>query len=158
MYEELFKAFSEEGTIEEIAKKYNTTVAVVSKFFRKHFTEEDRKARKIKNYHKSKLGSANPMSGKFGEQHPNFKGEVSDCKGYLLYLKPHWYTGRTNSKHVFFHNIVMCEALGITEIPKGWAVHHIDGNRLNNDISNLALLRNSAHTRLHYIQRKVNVQ
>ena len=35
------------------------------------------------------------------------------------------------------------------KIPKGYAVHHIDEDRANNDISNLDLLLRSEHTSLH---------
>lgn len=34
-------------------------------------------------------------------------------------------------------------------IPEGYDVHHVDGNRANNDISNLQLLKSSDHKRLH---------
>lgn len=34
-------------------------------------------------------------------------------------------------------------------IPKGYEVHHIDGNKANNDISNLALLSKKEHALLH---------
>ena len=34
-------------------------------------------------------------------------------------------------------------------------IHHIDGNRLNNDISNLELLTKSEHTKLHHIQGEI---
>lgn len=34
-------------------------------------------------------------------------------------------------------------------IPKGYHVHHKDGNRANNDISNLELLRGIEHEKLH---------
>ena len=35
------------------------------------------------------------------------------------------------------------------EIPKGYDVHHKDGNKLNNEISNLELLSRSEHMRHH---------
>ena len=35
------------------------------------------------------------------------------------------------------------------DIPKGHHIHHIDGNKSNNDISNLQLLSASEHTRMH---------
>lgn len=35
------------------------------------------------------------------------------------------------------------------EIPDGYDVHHIDGNRGNNDISNLQLLKSHDHKKLH---------
>lgn len=34
-------------------------------------------------------------------------------------------------------------------IPKGYDVHHVDGDRYNNDISNLQLLERSEHKKLH---------
>lgn len=101
---------------------------------------------------RSKFGTQNPMFGKTGEQHPNYKGIVDDGNGYYMVLKPEWYTGRKGSRHVFLHSVVMCEHLGITEIPKGFTVHHIDFDKHNNDISNLALVSLSAHTKLHQFQ------
>ena len=35
------------------------------------------------------------------------------------------------------------------EIPKGYDVHHVDGDKSNNDISNLQLLKSSDHKKLH---------
>lgn len=79
---------------------------------------------------------------------------VEDGNGYLMCLKPDWYTGRKNAKYVFLHTLVMCEALGLTELPKGFCVHHIDFNRYNNDISNLALMTVSAHSKLHSLMNR----
>lgn len=85
-----------------------------------------------------------------------YKGtDVVDGKGYVIIPKPEWYSGRKNSKYVYLHSVVMCESLGITEIPKGFCVHHIDGNKTNNDISNLCLLTIEAYSKLHQIQRKM---
>ena len=115
------------------------------------YTKEQRLARKSKNYARSKIGTLNPMTGKIGELHHGFKGVISDGMGYLMVLKPEWYTGRKGSTHVFHHSVIMCEALDLTEIPKGFCVHHIDLNPLNNDLSNLCLMSLSAHMRLHQI-------
>ncbi len=38
-------------------------------------------------------------------------------------------------------------------IPKGFCVHHLDGNKLNNDKNNLLLLDFKTHTKLHHIGR-----
>lgn len=35
------------------------------------------------------------------------------------------------------------------KIPKGYHIHHIDGNKANNDISNLQLLKGTEHWSLH---------
>ena len=49
----------------------------------------------------------------------------------------------------------MAEHLGLTEIPKGFVVHHIDGNKHNNDISNLALVTVSGHGKWHGILKNL---
>ena len=115
----------------------------------KTYPKEYRQKRKKANYRRSKLGDLNPMKGKFGDQHHGYVGIVSDNKGYLLVLRPDWYTGRKNSKHVFQHSVVVCEAMGLTEIPKGFCVHHCDHNPMNNDFDNLVLLSLEEHNALH---------
>lgn len=142
-----------ELTLEEIGKKLALTYAQVQHYVSTNYSNEYRKSRKSKSYRNSKLGIKNPMLGKTGHLHHNYIGEVSDGKGYIMCLKPDWYTGRRGCKHVFKHHIVMCELLGITEIPKGFNVHHIDHNPLNNNINNLALLTSEAHTRIHQLER-----
>ena len=136
-------------TQQEIADRLGIHWKRVFKYIKENYSEQYRRERKAKSYRNSKLGDKNPMKGKTGTDHHNYIGEVSDNKGYLMVLKPEWYTGRKRSKHVFSHHIVVCEALGLTEIPKGWVVHHCDENPYNNDFSNLVLLTMSDHTRLH---------
>lgn len=129
-----------------ISKEVKLDYLGVEYILRKHFSEEEINTREFKLKHKK------PMHGKQ-------KSEiVSDGNGYLITRKPDWYTGRARSDYIFYHSVVMCEALGITEIPKGFAVHHIDHNPLNNDISNLALLAMGAHSKLHAIETKMMKQ
>lgn len=113
--------------------------------------------RKRVNYRLSKTGPLNPMWGKTLEKHHKYKGDVSDGKGYLMRVKPSWYTGRKGSKHVFVHHIVMCDTLGLTEIPSGFCVHHIDHDPTNNNPNNLCLLSVPAHTRLHQLERATTI-
>mgnify|MGYP002801552608 FL=1 len=94
------------------------------------------------------------MYGKIGNNHSNYKGLVEDGHGYYMILKPDWYTGRKGCKHIFYHHYVMCQYLGITEIPDGFVVHHIDLNPKNNDINNLQLMTIQAHNQLHAKLRK----
>ncbi len=144
-------------TLEQIAETLEIGYKPVYNRFHAIFDKAERLERKSKSYARSKQGELNPMFGKCGEQHHSFVGDVSDNKGYLMVLKPTWYTGRRNSKHVFKHSVVMCEHLGITEIPAGYAVHHIDHNPLNNDISNLVMLTNGDHSRLHAAERATTI-
>lgn len=139
----------------QIAKELGISVTWLYKgFLYNMYDREYRKMRKQRSYQLSKQGDKNPMKCKFKEEHPRYKERVVDGHGYMMVLKPNWYTGRKGSNHVFEHSVVMCEALGITEIPEGFVVHHIDGNPLNNDISNLALMQMGAHSKLHQQLRK----
>ena len=40
-------------------------------------------------------------------------------------------------------------------VPKGYHIHHKDENKFNNEISNLQLLKNSEHNRLHALENKL---
>lgn len=147
-----------ELTIENIAKEIDWSFYETYQWICFNYSKEVRKERKRKCYSNSKQGQLNPMFGKKEADHHNYIGDVADGKGYLMRLKPHWYTGRKGCKHVFVHHIVICESLGLTEIPKGFCVHHIDGNKTNNELSNLALMTTVAHMRLHQLERATTIR
>ena len=54
-----------------------------------------------------------------------------------------------NNQRMSAHAREMCIALNIQKIPKGMIVHHIDENKRNNDIHNLAVMSITAHNRIH---------
>lgn len=54
-----------------------------------------------------------------------------------------------NNKRMSAHAREICIALNIPEVPKGFVVHHIDENKRNNNIDNLALMTITAHNRIH---------
>ena len=136
--------------IDDIVKETKLQNYIVQKVLDDHFSQEFQDARKSKIYRMSKLGDKNPMYGLRGEQTSNYiGGVVEDGKGYLMVKKPDWWTSRKKSDYVFQHHVVIAEALGINEIPRGFAVHHIDGNKKNNDLSNLALVQAGAHSKWH---------
>jgi hypothetical protein len=57
---------------------------------------------------------------------------------------------RINTKYFQEHRLIMEKHLGRKLLPfPQEVVHHIDGNRLNNDISNLQVMSGSEHTKLH---------
>lgn len=138
-----------ELTQQHIAAQLGIPWKQVFNYVKSNYSAAYRKTRKAKCYRNSKLGELNPMHGKVGDLHHYFVGEVSDNKGYLMQLKPDWYTGRKGSKHVFVHHVVVCQALGLQAIPRGWCVHHVDQNPLNNDFTNLVLCTMGDHSRLH---------
>lgn len=141
--------------MERIAQQFGVRVTRIVAISKANFTSEFLDLRKRSCYAVSKSGDKNPMWNIRPEDHPMYTGKpVEDGKGYLIVRKPDWYTGRKGSRYVFMHSLVMCEALGITEIPVGFVVHHVDGNTKHNDISNLALVSLSAHSRIHSLEEQ----
>lgn len=67
------------------------------------------------------------------------------------YIKNGYYVIKSNEygfRDCYLHRLIMADALGCG-IPSDYHVHHIDGDKLNNDISNLELLSRSEHKSLH---------
>lgn len=71
----------------------------------------------------------------------NYKYNYISSQGYLVDS-----TVRNNKKLI--HRQVMESYLG-RKLRSNEIVHHIDGNKLNNDISNLCILSRSEHAKLH---------
>lgn len=59
-----------------------------------------------------------------------------------------------SKKRKYIHRIIMENFIG-RELTINETVHHIDGNKLNNDIKNLEILTRSEHLRLHAIKNKL---
>lgn len=68
----------------------------------------------------------------------NCRGRIVSGEGYVLILKPD-HPRAYSGKYVPEHILVMEESLGRLLDPSIESVHHIDGDRQNNEISNLQL-------------------
>lgn len=75
------------------------------------------------------------------------KGVTLKASGYLEYT-------RGQHKGRLVHVVTMEERLGRRLLPDE-VVHHIDGDRSNNSIDNLAVMTRAAHTRLHRREDKL---
>lgn len=76
-------------------------------------------------------------------------------KGQFIYTTG---KGRYKRKEIDGHNVQYSRYVWekrFGKIPNGTIVHHIDKNKMNNNINNLALLAYSAHNLLHSKDRKV---
>jgi hypothetical protein len=57
----------------------------------------------------------------------------------------------TTRDRLMLHNYIYESKYGV--IPNGFEIHHIDFNKLNNEISNLQLVTPSEHTKIHSLAR-----
>jgi hypothetical protein len=104
---------------------------------------------------KAACGKPSPFKG---IARPEMRREKSPCWNGGRYIDVHGYvmilieSGPRNGsgwkKYRKEHIIVMESHLG-RKLRKGEIVHHIDGNRQNNDISNLSLLNHRKHRDAH---------
>jgi hypothetical protein len=76
---------------------------------------------------------------------PRAKVKVYDGSGWIT---SNGYRGiSVNGKHVYEHRYVMEQFLG-RKLPTGWDVHHRNGNKTDNRISNLEIVEHAEHTRI----------
>jgi hypothetical protein len=134
-------------TLAMIAKTVGkgTQPGFISYILTRYMPPAEYKALQKLRYSRSKMGSKNPMLGKKGDQNPRWKGLVEDGYGYLTCL--------VNGNRVFVHRHVMALSLGLKTLPEIWDVHHIDGNGMNNDLDNLALVTKVGHRTIHLLQK-----
>lgn len=133
-------------TAEVIAQSLGTTVHNVRWVLRSVMPRKEYKALARVRYSASKMGGKNPMLGKTLDAHPRWKGERPDGHGYLTIV--------CQGKRRFVHRVVMAQALGLPEIPKELDVHHIDGDKTNNALDNLAIVTRAGHEAIHFLQAR----
>lgn len=67
----------------------------------------------------------------------------------------YWVNNSTFHKEILLHREKYKQEFGLTEKQiKGYEVHHIDGDKSNNDISNLKLLSKKTHAKHHLVDSR----
>ncbi len=83
-----------------------------------------------------------------GNKHPNWKGGRYICpRGWVMVHIPGHHLADCRG-YVYEHRLIAEKILG-RSLNKGEIVHHIDGNKQNNDESNILVLTHAQHSRLH---------
>lgn len=138
-------------TMREIAKAVGCSYHCVRDIFRTQPWYEQRV------FNLRSLGRAN-VNYASGVHIANYKGHTTTHVGYRCWKAPEWYEGRkhtgNSNSYVFEHVLVVCSELGWNKLPQGYCVHHINENKGDNDISNLALIARDDHNLLHGLMRK----
>ena len=80
-----------------------------------------------------------------------WKIEKTVKKGDYLYAIVKEHPNASKHGYVLYHRVVIENHLGRI-LNHNEVVHHIDGNKFNNDISNLRLMDSKQHVKLHLMQ------
>lgn len=137
--------YSELLSIRDIATKLGCSESPIKKAMRDHKI----KARSLKESNKlrckqkpqSNPGRREmPKSHRFGEDSHSWKGGRSPTNNGYMRI-------RIDGKLVLEHRYIWEQ--NNCKIPKGYQVHHINGDKLDNRIENLQMLKNSEHQILH---------
>jgi hypothetical protein len=120
----------------EVGTLTGQTHATVSAIVRETVPPDQLRILKVANYSKSKMGAKNPMFG----VRKQVEAILRDGYRYL------WVGDNTYEAE---HRRVVMDAFGIEIWPVGWEIHHIDSNKTNNSIDNLAVVTQRGHQLLH---------
>ena len=81
-------------------------------------------------------------------------GDISSDVG--RYVDPRGYVKvKVGGEYLHEHVVVWCKEHSKQWVPDGLVIHHIDGNRSNNDPSNLWAMMHAAHRKLHALEDKL---
>lgn len=104
------------------------------------------KGKQLSEEHRLKISQAN-----LGKKSHRWKGgRTIEQTGYAVIYRPDHPGKKVRKNYVYEHRYVMEKYLG-RSLNKGEEIHHIDGDRQNNNIDNLILFESkSAHLKYHW--------
>jgi hypothetical protein len=101
------------------------------------YSEAEKLAYKLNR--KAKTGTYNP-----GPAHPQWRGGKKTFDGYFFVYAPGHPRARKGGRYVPEH-ILVWEQTNNRQLPEGWCIHHLNGNKTDNRPENLLALPNSKH-------------
>lgn len=121
----------------------------LSKILSRNINSIQHKANRLKLKKDKEVNSIIRGKSREGEKCCNWKGgrKITN-KGYVQILKK-GYIGTDCGGYIFEHRYIMEQFIG-RHLNSGEVVHHKNGNKQDNIIENLALMKNGEHTILHH--------
>jgi len=117
-------------TVLRILKRNNISMRTISESGRKLY----------QNGYKHPMQKLGPKKKKHDTCGRSSKGPFMSKDGYIHIWK--------DNKVKRYHRWIWEELNG--KIPEGYVIHHEDGDKMNNNIQNLEMIKNSEHTKLHW--------
>ena len=113
-----------------------------------------------KHSEETKRKMSENRKGVIGEKNPAWKGGRYKSNGYWVIYKPDHPRVRNNkSTNCIFEHILVAEDILERYLKQTEIVHHIDGDKLNNNPENLIVLENmSEHTKMHKHLEKIALE
>ena len=103
--------------------------------------QRDSKGRFVKGMTTWNKGKETSLKTRMKQRMLKLKDGSITVRGYKMLKKL--------GKHIFFHHDVWLRESEWRFIPEGFVVHHINQNKLDNRIENLACIPRGDHTYLH---------
>lgn len=160
-YDALVAAYTAGKSLTEVSNEFELPISTVRYHVKKAGVLRSRRESLRLASQQGKLGSN--LRGKcrvFSPEHKEAIGAARRAWGEAnatgFSVKPNGYLEHTRGPHKgrLAHVVIMEKRLRRRLLPDE-QVHHIDGDKLNNDENNLALVTRSGHLRLHRFEERL---
>lgn len=94
---------------------------------------------------------------KFNKPNQKNSGQLISSKGYRMIGHELFGLNKNGTVKKGKEHILVWRLHHNRKIPKGFSIHHLDNNKLNNKISNLILLDNIKHRQLHTETKRIGL-